>query len=123
MFGNELDLGRWKGTGLVDGEVALPEDEARTFPSLPLPPLSQTSLSHDLTVLYRAKAAADKQHEFNAAALDMLQGMGFPLIRCQRALLATGNQVGEQAMEWLFAHMDDPGPSLTSPSPPSVPSR
>lgn len=38
----------------------------------------------------------------------MLQGMGFPLIRCQKALLATGNESGEAAMEWLFGHMEDP---------------
>ena len=35
--------------------------------------------------------------------------MGFPLVRCQKALLATGNSDPEAAMEWLFAHMDDPG--------------
>ena len=35
--------------------------------------------------------------------------MGFPLIRCQKALLATGNSDPEAAMEWLFAHMEDPG--------------
>lgn len=35
--------------------------------------------------------------------------MGFPLVRCQKALLATGNSDPEAAMEWLFAHMEDPG--------------
>jgi uncharacterized UBP type Zn finger protein len=35
--------------------------------------------------------------------------MGFPEIRCQKALLATGNSDPEAAMEWLFAHMEDPG--------------
>ena len=43
----------------------------------------------------------------------MLEGMGFPPVRCQRALLATGNSDGEAAMEWLFAHMDDPSASRT----------
>jgi uncharacterized UBP type Zn finger protein len=38
-----------------------------------------------------------------------LEGMGFPTIRCQKALLATGNSDPEAAMEWLFAHMEDPG--------------
>jgi ubiquitin carboxyl-terminal hydrolase 5/13 len=37
--------------------------------------------------------------------------MGFPTIRCQKALLATGNSDAEAAMEWLFAHMEDPGSS------------
>ena len=38
--------------------------------------------------------------------------MGFPLVRCQKALLATGNSDPEAAMEWLFAHMEDPGTVL-----------
>lgn len=38
-----------------------------------------------------------------------LEGMGFPTIRCQKALMATGNNDPEAAMEWLFAHMEDPG--------------
>jgi ubiquitin carboxyl-terminal hydrolase 5/13 len=35
--------------------------------------------------------------------------MGFSEIRCQRGLLATGNGGVEEAMNWLFEHMDDPG--------------
>jgi ubiquitin carboxyl-terminal hydrolase 5/13 len=35
--------------------------------------------------------------------------MGFGEIRCKKALLATGNQGSETAMNWLFEHMDDPG--------------
>lgn len=49
--------------------------------------------------------------EFNANAMAQLEGMGFPTIRCQKALLATGNSDPEAAMEWLFAHMEDPGTS------------
>ncbi len=47
--------------------------------------------------------------EFNQAALAQLEEMGFPQIRCQKALVATGNSDPEAAMEWLFAHMEDPG--------------
>ena len=47
--------------------------------------------------------------EFNQATLAQLEAMGFPLVRCQKALLATGNSDPEAAMEWLFAHMEDPG--------------
>jgi ubiquitin carboxyl-terminal hydrolase 5/13 len=50
--------------------------------------------------------------EFNQAALAQLEAMGFPQIRCQKALLATGNSDPEAAMEWLFAHMEDPGKSF-----------
>jgi ubiquitin carboxyl-terminal hydrolase 5/13 len=49
---------------------------------------------------------------FNAEAMAQLEGMGFPTVRCQKALLATGNADPTAAMEWLFAHMDDPGMNL-----------
>lgn len=49
---------------------------------------------------------------FNETAIAQLTAMGFPEIRCQKALLATGNSDPESAMEWLFAHMDDPGQIL-----------
>lgn len=42
----------------------------------------------------------------------MLEGMGFPTIRCQKALLATGNSDVDAATNWLFEHMEDPGVSL-----------
>ncbi|KAL2149076.1 hypothetical protein VTH82DRAFT_1762 [Thermothelomyces myriococcoides] len=44
----------------------------------------------------------------NQEALAMLEGMGFPRVRCEKALHATGNTDANAAMEWLFAHMDDP---------------
>ena len=34
--------------------------------------------------------------------------MGFPHNRCEKALHATGNSDANAAMEWLFAHMEDP---------------
>lgn len=41
--------------------------------------------------------------------MGQLEAMGFPAVRCQKALLATGNSDPQAAMEWLFQHMDDPG--------------
>jgi ubiquitin carboxyl-terminal hydrolase 5/13 len=41
--------------------------------------------------------------------MSQLEAMGFPTIRCQKALLATGNSDAEVAMTWLFEHMEDPG--------------
>ena len=41
-------------------------------------------------------------------ALAMLEGMGFPRVRCEKALHATGNSDANAAMEWLFGHMEDP---------------
>ncbi|KAJ5650032.1 uncharacterized protein N7484_003755 [Penicillium longicatenatum] len=44
----------------------------------------------------------------NPVAMDQLLGMGFPTVRCEKALYATGNSDPEVAMNWLFAHMEDP---------------
>lgn len=44
----------------------------------------------------------------NEGALSMLEGMGFPRPRCEKALHATGNADPEAAMNWLFQHMEDP---------------
>lgn len=44
----------------------------------------------------------------NQAILDQLLSMGFPGVRCEKALYATGNSDPEAAMNWLFAHMEDP---------------
>ncbi|OXV06751.1 hypothetical protein Egran_05482 [Elaphomyces granulatus] len=51
-----------------------------------------------------------EDHSFcaNEEALEQLLSMGFPRVRCERALCATGNSDLENAMNWLFAHMDDP---------------
>jgi ubiquitin carboxyl-terminal hydrolase 5/13 len=43
----------------------------------------------------------------NANGLDMLTSMGFPEIRCVKALKATGNTDVEAASNWLFEHMED----------------
>ncbi|KAK5654717.1 hypothetical protein OQA88_7041 [Cercophora sp. LCS_1] len=44
----------------------------------------------------------------NAEALAILEAMGFPRVRCEKALHATGNNDSEAAMNWLFEHMEDP---------------
>ncbi|TFK84594.1 ubiquitin carboxyl-terminal hydrolase 14 [Polyporus arcularius HHB13444] len=75
-----LQLDEYLGRGLQPGETELPNDEA----------------------------AAAALPQFNEAAMAQLSAMGFPEVRCQKALLATGNSDPEAAMEWLFAHMEDP---------------
>lgn len=44
----------------------------------------------------------------NETGLAQLEAMGFPRVRCEKALHATGNSDANAAMEWLFAHMEDP---------------
>lgn len=73
-------LDSYKSAGLQDSEELLPEDDT---------------------------AAASSAFVANPEAVDMLQGMGFPLNRCEKALHATGNTDANSAMEWLFAHMED----------------
>lgn len=43
----------------------------------------------------------------NEVALTQLEEMGFPRVRCEKALHATGNGDADAAMSWLFTHMED----------------
>jgi len=54
-----------------------------------------------------ANTAAQPSFVPNSDAMQQLEGMGFPLNRAEKALHATGNSDANQAMEWLFAHMED----------------
>jgi ubiquitin carboxyl-terminal hydrolase 5/13 len=92
------------GSGLQPGEEALPEDAAGT--------LRSPSLALQLPYLSAPAPATPTAPQFDEAAMAQLEAMGFPTIRCQKALLATGGADAEAAMEWLFAHMEDPGTSL-----------
>ncbi|KAF2455325.1 hypothetical protein BDY21DRAFT_289711, partial [Lineolata rhizophorae] len=53
-------------------------------------------------------AASSAKFVPNDNALQMLMAMGFPRVRCEKALHATGNADAEAASNWLFGHMDDP---------------
>jgi ubiquitin carboxyl-terminal hydrolase 5/13 len=55
-----------------------------------------------------ANVSAKPSFTANADAVQQLEGMGFPRSRCEKALHATGNSDANTAMEWLFAHMEDP---------------
>ncbi|KAL3457750.1 hypothetical protein BJX64DRAFT_280428 [Aspergillus heterothallicus] len=43
----------------------------------------------------------------NTDLLGQLLGMGFPEVRCEKALYLTGNSDVEAAMNWLLSHMED----------------
>ncbi|KAH0538106.1 hypothetical protein FGG08_005268 [Glutinoglossum americanum] len=44
----------------------------------------------------------------NETAINQLESIGFPRVRSEKALHATGNNDVEAATNWLFAHMEDP---------------
>lgn len=78
---NQIPFDDYKSNGLQDGEELLPEDAGSS---------STTGFTP------------------NEAALSMLEAMGFPRVRCEKALRATGNSDAEAASNWLFEHMEDP---------------
>ena len=78
--GDSFDLSPYKSPGPQDAEDLLPEDDT---------PANAPAFVPDETFLAQ------------------LEGMGFPRIRSEKALRATGNQAAEPAMNWLFEHMED----------------
>ncbi|EPS37809.1 hypothetical protein H072_8429 [Dactylellina haptotyla CBS 200.50] len=75
-------LDPYLSTGLLDSEEALPEDPD--------------------------EGTSEPAFTPNPEAMAQLEGMGFPAVRCQKALYNTGNADAEAAMNWLFQHMEDP---------------
>ncbi|TKX26981.1 ubiquitin carboxyl-terminal hydrolase-2 [Elsinoe australis] len=79
-----LDLAPYRSKGLQPGEEVLPDDA-------------------DVGGVASAGGFVP-----NPEALSMLEAMGFPKVRCEKALHATGNSDAEAATTWLFGHMEDP---------------
>ncbi|PPQ80059.1 hypothetical protein CVT25_001488 [Psilocybe cyanescens] len=115
IHAKRFQLVNWVPTKL-DIPVILPEDDTLVLSDQHI----GTGLKESETELPDDAAATSTLPEFNQAAMAQLEGMGFPTVRCQKALLATGNSDAEAAMEWLFAHMEDPDIDLpiqpTSPA-------
>ena len=70
--------------------------------------LSKGHQPHEETLPEVGEASAGPRFVPNETALAQLEGMGFPRVRCEKALHATGNSDAETAMNWLFGHMEDP---------------
>ena len=87
---------------------------------LPLPMVRpRARMAKTYPDLYTPIHTAAPSATVDPEAMGQLQALGFPELRCRKALLATGNAGAENAMQWLFAHMDDPGRHWVSPSPPT----
>ncbi|KAK9447508.1 uncharacterized protein V1518DRAFT_421178 [Limtongia smithiae] len=54
-----------------------------------------------------SSAGSASKFTANEGIMSMLEGMGFPPARCEKALYFTGNSDPESATTWLFEHMDD----------------
>ena len=78
-----FDLSPYLSKGLQSDEEELPEDS-------------------------NVHASVQSSFTPNEAAVAQLESMGFPRVRCEKALHATGNADAEAAMNWLFSHMEDP---------------
>jgi ubiquitin carboxyl-terminal hydrolase 5/13 len=61
---------------------------------------SETALPEDTTPVEGLPA-------LNEAVYAQLQEMGFPAPRAEKALRMTGNGSLDEAMQWLFQHMED----------------
>ncbi|AOA64302.1 Ubiquitin carboxyl-terminal hydrolase 14 [Komagataella phaffii CBS 7435] len=76
-----IDLSNLRSQGLLEGESLMPED---------------------------VSDSEETGFEPNPEAIQQLEAMGFPNNRCLKALFNTGNLSAEDAMNWLFSHMEDP---------------
>ncbi|EIE79390.1 hypothetical protein RO3G_04095 [Rhizopus delemar RA 99-880] len=75
-----IELDKYVSQGQQPGEELLPEESSSTTESI----------------------------AFNQDDIEQLMAMGFSENRCKRALLNTGHNGAEVAMNWMFEHMEDP---------------
>ncbi|KAJ2695090.1 ubiquitin C-terminal hydrolase Ubp14 [Coemansia sp. IMI 209128] len=91
----EVSLEAYRGRGIQPGEEALAETDG---------------------------APAAQQPAVDEEVVAQLEAMGFPRVRCVKAVSRTGNCGAEAAMTWIFEHMDDPdidAPETAGAEPPS----
>jgi ubiquitin carboxyl-terminal hydrolase 5/13 len=84
-----IDFSDFVGTGLLPAETKMPDETAAAAPSAAFQP--------------------------NPELLAQLTSMGFGDNACIRALKAVDNADAEQAMNWLFGHLDDADINLPLP--------
>ncbi|KAJ2802684.1 ubiquitin C-terminal hydrolase Ubp14, partial [Coemansia guatemalensis] len=78
------------------GEELLPEDEPADAP-----------------------ASEQQEQQVDEEVVAQLESMGFPRVRCVKAIKKTGNCGAEAAMNWIFEHMEDP--DIDAPEPEQQP--
>ncbi|KAJ2004160.1 ubiquitin C-terminal hydrolase Ubp14, partial [Coemansia thaxteri] len=87
-----ISLEPYRGQGIQEGEVPLPES-----------PADESASGFAAAINARIMAPAVDEE-----VVAQLESMGFPRVRCVKAVASTGNCGAEAAMSWIFEHMDDP---------------
>ncbi|OOF90746.1 hypothetical protein ASPCADRAFT_211661 [Aspergillus carbonarius ITEM 5010] len=95
-----FELINWVPTKL-DIPVEVDEEPIDLSPYISSDPEKDEELLPDIE-------APGRSFKPNETAIQQLLAMGFPQPRSERALYMTGNSDPEAAMNWLFAHMEDP---------------
>ncbi|KAJ1901357.1 ubiquitin C-terminal hydrolase Ubp14 [Kickxella alabastrina] len=86
---DQIDLDSYRGRGIQPGEEPLPETDES----------AQGATS--------GIAAQPEEAAVDEETVSQLESMGFPRVRCVKAVKKTGNCGAEAAMNWIFEHMDD----------------
>ncbi|KAJ2883682.1 ubiquitin C-terminal hydrolase Ubp14, partial [Coemansia aciculifera] len=94
----QVSLEAYRGQGIQDGEEPLPESQSSTTTT------AGAATTATLPVVDEEVVA-------------QLESMGFPRVRCVKAVVKTGNCGAEAAMSWIFEHMDDPDIDVPEPAP------
>lgn len=85
----------------VDAPILLPEQIDLSSFAAPKFEENETKLEK------KEESSSGTEFLPNEEAFAQLLSMGFPDVRCIKGLYNTGNKNAEDAMNWIFAHMDD----------------
>ncbi|CAI9574449.1 unnamed protein product [Staurois parvus] len=104
----ELDLSKFRGGGLQEGEEELPD----VAPPLVTPDEPKGSLgfygNDDDDSYCSPHFSSPTSPMLDESVVTQLVEMGFPAEACRKAVYYTGNSGAEAAMTWVMSHMDDP---------------
>ncbi|KAJ2743977.1 ubiquitin C-terminal hydrolase Ubp14 [Coemansia sp. BCRC 34301] len=92
-----VSLEAYRAQGVQAGEELLPESASASAP-------------------VAATAASAQPAAVDEEVVAQLESMGFPRVRCVKAVTKTGNCGAEAAMNWIFEHMDDPNIDVPEPT-------
>ncbi|XP_058515534.1 ubiquitin carboxyl-terminal hydrolase 5-like [Ochotona princeps] len=91
----DVNMENMRGTGLQEGEVALPEEDEGAA--------SKRRRDEDLAASHNCSSAT----QFDEELLAQLMSMGFTENACKRACLAVQNSSPDACVEWIMAHLND----------------